>query len=178
MTWWRCGEGGVNDGIFTAARSHGVFQQSAREAPEQGWATWPCRAFFLPFVLLLFPRFIYFYKTSGAGATPASYRYKSRKVGREKTKAHLKKQRVYHTLADIKIYIPVWCKTLLPSLSLTTFARSPAVSHASSLYPTPTPIFLVRQVLLGDMGAGKSSLVLRFVKGQFFDYQESTIGAF
>mmetsp|Transcript_5465 Transcript_5465/g.19941 ORF Transcript_5465/g.19941 Transcript_5465/m.19941 type:complete len:127 (+) Transcript_5465:454-834(+) len=32
-------------------------------------------------------------------------------------------------------------------------------------------------VLLGDMGAGKSSLVLRFVKGQFFDYQESTIGA-
>lgn len=32
-------------------------------------------------------------------------------------------------------------------------------------------------VLLGDMGAGKSSLVLRFVKGQFYDYQESTIGA-
>lgn len=26
-------------------------------------------------------------------------------------------------------------------------------------------------VLLGDMGAGKSSLVLRFVKGQFYDYQ-------
>ncbi|KAH9311473.1 hypothetical protein KI387_026508, partial [Taxus chinensis] len=32
-------------------------------------------------------------------------------------------------------------------------------------------------VLLGDMGTGKSSLVLRFVKGQFFGYQESTIGA-
>ena len=31
-------------------------------------------------------------------------------------------------------------------------------------------------VLLGDMGAGKSSLVLRFVKGQFFDYQASTWG--
>ena len=29
------------------------------------------------------------------------------------------------------------------------------------------------QVLLGDMGAGKSSLVLRFVKGQFFDFQAS-----
>jgi Ras-related protein Rab-5C len=28
-------------------------------------------------------------------------------------------------------------------------------------------------VLLGDMGAGKSSVVLRFVKGQFFDYQVS-----
>ncbi|PSS20877.1 Ras-related protein [Actinidia chinensis var. chinensis] len=27
------------------------------------------------------------------------------------------------------------------------------------------------------MGAGKTSLVLRFVKGQFYDYQESTIGA-
>ncbi|KAF7147989.1 hypothetical protein RHSIM_Rhsim03G0243000 [Rhododendron simsii] len=32
-------------------------------------------------------------------------------------------------------------------------------------------------VLLGDMGAGKTSLVLRFVKGQFYEYQESTIGA-
>ncbi|KAI4347134.1 hypothetical protein L6164_007977 [Bauhinia variegata] len=32
-------------------------------------------------------------------------------------------------------------------------------------------------VLLGDMGAGKTSLVLRFVKGQFSEYQESTIGA-
>ncbi|KAH7511902.1 hypothetical protein FEM48_Zijuj12G0032400 [Ziziphus jujuba var. spinosa] len=32
-------------------------------------------------------------------------------------------------------------------------------------------------VLLGDMGTGKTSLVLRFVKGQFFEYQESTIGA-
>eukprot|EP00253_Pinus_taeda_P000006 PITA_00006 len=32
-------------------------------------------------------------------------------------------------------------------------------------------------VLLGDMGAGKSSMVLRFVRGQFFEYQESTIGA-
>lgn len=27
------------------------------------------------------------------------------------------------------------------------------------------------QVLLGDMGAGKSSLVLRFVKGQFLEFQ-------
>ncbi|KAI3794402.1 hypothetical protein L1987_37033 [Smallanthus sonchifolius] len=32
-------------------------------------------------------------------------------------------------------------------------------------------------VLLGDMGAGKSSLVLRFFKGQFLEFQESTIGA-
>ncbi|KAL4583274.1 hypothetical protein LXL04_007842 [Taraxacum kok-saghyz] len=33
------------------------------------------------------------------------------------------------------------------------------------------------QVLLGDIRAGKSSLVLRFVKGQFLEFQESTIGA-
>ncbi|CAN1327692.1 Ras-related protein RABF2b [Linum perenne] len=32
-------------------------------------------------------------------------------------------------------------------------------------------------VLLGDPGAGKSSLVLRFVKNQFVEFQESTIGA-
>ncbi|KAJ4846406.1 Ras- protein rhn1 [Turnera subulata] len=32
-------------------------------------------------------------------------------------------------------------------------------------------------VLLGDMGTGKTSLALRFVKGQFYDFQESTIGA-
>ena len=31
------------------------------------------------------------------------------------------------------------------------------------------------QVLLGDMGAGKSSLVLRFVKGQFTDFQVCSI---
>ncbi|KAJ0966456.1 hypothetical protein J5N97_027594 [Dioscorea zingiberensis] len=32
-------------------------------------------------------------------------------------------------------------------------------------------------VLVGDMGTGKTSIVLRFVKGQYFDCQESTIGA-
>lgn len=31
-------------------------------------------------------------------------------------------------------------------------------------------------VLLGESAVGKSSLVLRFVKGQFHDFQESTIG--
>lgn len=35
----------------------------------------------------------------------------------------------------------------------------------------------VKLVLLGESAVGKSSLVLRFVKGQFHEYQESTIGA-
>lgn len=32
-------------------------------------------------------------------------------------------------------------------------------------------------VLLGNSSVGKSSLTIRFVKGDYFDYQESTIGA-
>lgn len=32
-------------------------------------------------------------------------------------------------------------------------------------------------VLLGESAVGKSSLVLRFVKSQFHEFQESTIGA-
>jgi small GTP-binding protein len=36
---------------------------------------------------------------------------------------------------------------------------------------------VAKLVLLGEMGSGKSSLVLRYVKGQFFDYQASTVGA-
>ena len=34
----------------------------------------------------------------------------------------------------------------------------------------------VKLVLLGESAVGKSSLGLRFVKGQFHEYQESTIG--
>jgi GTPase SAR1 family protein len=37
-------------------------------------------------------------------------------------------------------------------------------------------VFQFKLVLLGDSAVGKSSLVLRFVKKQFFEYQESTIG--
>ncbi|KAL5576419.1 hypothetical protein UlMin_018118 [Ulmus minor] len=38
-------------------------------------------------------------------------------------------------------------------------------------------IIQAKLVLVGDMGTGKTSLVLRFVKGQFYDHQEPTIGA-
>jgi small GTP-binding protein len=37
--------------------------------------------------------------------------------------------------------------------------------------------FQFKLVLLGDSAVGKSSVVLRFVKKQFFEFQESTIGA-
>lgn len=42
---------------------------------------------------------------------------------------------------------------------------------------TQAKISQFKLVLLGESAVGKSSLVLRFVKGQFHDYQESTIGA-
>lgn len=41
----------------------------------------------------------------------------------------------------------------------------------------PNRIYQFKLVLLGESAVGKSSLVLRFVKGQFHEYQESTIGA-
>jgi small GTP-binding protein len=41
----------------------------------------------------------------------------------------------------------------------------------------PAKVFQFKLVLLGESAVGKSSLVLRFVKGQFLEYQESTIGA-
>jgi small GTP-binding protein len=40
-----------------------------------------------------------------------------------------------------------------------------------------TPSLSFKLVLLGESAVGKSSLVLRFVRAQFFEYQESTIGA-
>eukprot|EP00694_Reclinomonas_americana_P008149 EC799852.1.p1 GENE.EC799852.1~~EC799852.1.p1 ORF type:complete len:247 (+),score=69.78 EC799852.1:113-742(+) len=41
----------------------------------------------------------------------------------------------------------------------------------------PNKTLTYKLVLLGESAVGKSSLVLRFVRGQFFEYQESTIGA-
>ncbi|MED6174015.1 hypothetical protein PIB30_064965 [Stylosanthes scabra] len=37
--------------------------------------------------------------------------------------------------------------------------------------------YVEKTVLVGDMGSGKTSLALRFVKGLFFDNQEPTVGA-
>lgn len=43
-----------------------------------------------------------------------------------------------------------------------------------NLYPNTQMFSLVSTS--GESAVGKSSLVLRFVKGQFHEYQESTIG--
>jgi len=42
---------------------------------------------------------------------------------------------------------------------------------------TTNKIFQFKLVLLGDTSVGKSSIVIRFVKNQFSDLQEATIGA-
>jgi hypothetical protein len=49
--------------------------------------------------------------------------------------------------------------------------RPSAMSTAVAPLPELGQLHTAKLVLLGEMGAGKSSLVLRFVKGQFFDYQ-------
>lgn len=55
---------------------------------------------------------------------------------------------------------------------------SSASRPASSATPGSTSrMSQFKLVLLGESAVGKSSLVLRFVKGQFHEFQESTIGA-
>ncbi|KAG0002790.1 GTP-binding protein of the rab/ypt [Modicella reniformis] len=50
--------------------------------------------------------------------------------------------------------------------------------QAPAHQPQPAgKLFQFKLVLLGESAVGKSSLVLRFVKDQFDDYRESTIGA-
>ena len=59
----------------------------------------------------------------------------------------------------------------MASTSSTSSAPAPAPAAAAA------PITSSRKlVLLGESAVGKSSLVLQFVKGQFDDYRESTIG--
>merc|ERR1711939_955941 len=53
------------------------------------------------------------------------------------------------------------------TLTMATTTRAGASSKVNSF----------KLVLLGESAVGKSSLVLQFVKGQFDDYRESTIGA-
>ncbi|OXB53262.1 hypothetical protein ASZ78_013618 [Callipepla squamata] len=60
-------------------------------------------------------------------------------------------------------------------------SSSPAMTSRGAARPNgqsqASKICQFKLVLLGESAVGKSSLVLRFVKGQFHEYQESTIGA-
>ncbi|GAA6046796.1 hypothetical protein JCM3770_005647 [Rhodotorula araucariae] len=51
------------------------------------------------------------------------------------------------------------------------------MATAAHAAPAPPITSSRKLVLLGESAVGKSSLVLQFVKGQFDDYRESTIGA-
>lgn len=55
--------------------------------------------------------------------------------------------------------------------------RSSVNPRETNGIPQQTKACQFKLVLLGESAVGKSSLVLRFVKGQFHEYQESTIGA-
>eukprot|EP00042_Codosiga_hollandica_P044684 m.445335 g.445335 ORF g.445335 m.445335 type:complete len:243 (+) comp56849_c0_seq1:239-967(+) len=57
------------------------------------------------------------------------------------------------------------------------FSCSSKSGMAARQAPGQGRVCQFKLVLLGESAVGKSSLVLRFVKGQFHEYQESTIGA-
>jgi hypothetical protein len=62
---------------------------------------------------------------------------------------------IFFFLGAARIYFVSLCHTILTyNIFLHSFCR-------------------IHQVLLGDVGTGKSSLVLRFVKGQFVEFQVS-----
>ncbi|CAI5670706.1 unnamed protein product [Oreochromis niloticus] len=63
-----------------------------------------------------------------------------------------------------------------PLLSLVSMSSRGSGGRSNGTL-TQTKICQFKLVLLGDMAVGKSSLVLRFVKGQFDEFQETTIGA-
>ncbi len=68
---------------------------------------------------------------------------------------------------------PFFSATLSPSVLLCCVTRSLSCNLCSA-YCARMDLqqqTVAKLVLLGEMGSGKSSLVLRYVKGQFFDFQ-------
>ncbi|GAA5989885.1 hypothetical protein JCM10908_002362 [Rhodotorula pacifica] len=62
--------------------------------------------------------------------------------------------------------------------STSTASASSGAAPTQAAAAAAPPVTSSRKlVLLGESAVGKSSLVLQFVKGQFDDYRESTIGA-
>ncbi|KAI7869311.1 ras family-domain-containing protein [Spinellus fusiger] len=58
-----------------------------------------------------------------------------------------------------------------------TAADSPTVTGTDSLFNSNKKVVPVKLVLLGESAVGKSSLVIRFVEGDFVENREPTIGA-
>lgn len=69
------------------------------------------------------------------------------------------------------LFLRAWNQGLLSNLGMANRgATRPNGPNAGN------KICQFKLVLLGESAVGKSSLVLRFVKGQFHEFQESTIG--
>lgn len=56
-------------------------------------------------------------------------------------------------------------------------SRNKKDTQTNGSFSTPVKLQNVKLVLLGDQGVGKSSLALRFVRGEFTENAEATIGA-
>lgn len=78
-----------------------------------------------------------------------------------------------HFSVCIFIWILQWVATTASKMA--NNQRSGGIQRPNGA--TQSKICQFKLVLLGESAVGKSSLVLRFVKGQFHEYQESTIGA-
>jgi len=63
------------------------------------------------------------------------------------------------------------------SLDFSSNLSGSNVTQTQSQTGSVSKTYQFKLVLLGESAVGKSSLVLRFVKGQFLEFQESTIGA-
>ena len=59
---------------------------------------------------------------------------------------------------------------------ITMGSRRDSRSNQDQLASAPAKVQNVKLVLLGDQGVGKSSIALRFVRGEFTENSEATIG--
>ena len=55
-------------------------------------------------------------------------------------------------------------------------SRTGSRSNPDQLPPASSKVQNVKLVLLGDQGVGKSSIALRYVRGEFTENSEATIG--